>query len=101
MGATTSFDTVVWSFIGVFALICAVWLARAVWRLVVGAADVGGEVASIVYETGSSDTHFLLKVIITILFPPLLFLWIWKGFSKGFREASQEAKVVIADQEVL
>ena len=37
MGATTSFDTVVWLFIGVFALICAVWLARAVWRLVVGA----------------------------------------------------------------
>ena len=55
-----------------------IWLLYWLWKSTVGSLNIGGEVADAVYTTGSSDTHTLLKVIITILFPPLLLLWIWK-----------------------
>lgn len=59
---------------------------RLAWRLLAGLMYLGGEAAEVVYETGDSDTHSLLKVIITILFPPLLIFWIWKALADGYRE---------------
>ena len=58
---------------------------RLAWRLLTGLLYLGGEAAEAVYKTGDSDTHSLLKVIITILFPPLLILWIWKALADGYR----------------
>ena len=55
-----------------------IWLLYWLWKSIVGSLNIDGEVADAVYTTGSGDTHTLLKVIITILFPPLLLLWIWK-----------------------
>ena len=59
---------------------------RFIWRLLAGLLYLGGEAAEAVYVTGSSDTHTLLKVIITILFPPLLIFWIWKVLVDGYRQ---------------
>lgn len=74
-----------WLVIAVAGFAFAVSVVRLVWRLITGLMYVGGEAAEAVYETGDSDTHTLLKVIITILFPPLLILWIWKALVDDHR----------------
>lgn len=87
-----------WIIVVVLGLALAFSTIRLVWRLVTGLMYVGGEAAEAVYETGDSDTHTLLKVIITILFPPLLILWIWKALVDDHsaeapaREKRQEEK---------
>lgn len=66
--------------------IISILVIRFVWRLLAGLMYAGGAAAEAVYETGDSETHTLLKVIITILFPPLLILWIWKAVTDSHRE---------------
>ena len=75
-----------WIIVVVLGLALAFWVIGLVRRLLAGLMYLGGEAAETVYETGNSDTHTLLKVIITILFPPLLVLWIWKFLADSYRE---------------
>ena len=75
-----------WIVVALAGLALSIVVIRFIWRLVAGLMYFGGEAADAVYTTGDSDTHTLLKVIITILFPPLLILWIWKFLADVYRE---------------
>ena len=77
-----------WIVIALAGLALAFVVIRFLWRLLAGLMYLGGEAAETVYETGDSDTHSLLKVIITILFPPLLILWIWKALADDHRKGA-------------
>jgi hypothetical protein len=94
-------DEVFWIIAVIVGISAAFLVLRFIERLVIASADVGGEIADSVYNTGDSATHLLLKVIITILFPPLIFLWIWKYLrqpeeptAREIDEAAQELRLM-------
>jgi hypothetical protein len=51
-----------------------VWVARILGFF----SEVSEETAEVVYTTGNSPESFLLKVIITILFPPILLFYLFR-----------------------
>ena len=72
-----------------------VWFFR-----ILGILDYAGEeLAEIVYTTGNSSESFLLKVIITILFPPILLFYCFRLLRNAISEENEKIAEKIALEE--